>query len=759
MKMKKTVIFIIVLWAFCVLSGEFVLANPVLTNEKSFVKSPIQIGVDETTDPVFIAKYEQVAQNDNLIMFADKEKGLFAIEDVHSGKIWYSTPNNSLLDKKTKGKQKMDLQSQLIIEYIYCDDENTNKIVQTANSQSGCINKNGIKVTALNNGIRVEYNFADLGMVIPVDYTIEKDYLQANIDFEKLQEGNKCFLISINLLPTIGAGSWDDEGYLFVPDGCGALVKFNNNINTMNQYQSPVYGADLSIVTTQRAKRNEIIRLPVFGTVSGNNALMGVITSGDSAASIVVYNGNSLTGYNAISSKAVLKIQSIVKSLYTTNHMKDILQISHTPYGLKNYQVRYYHLNDENASYVGMAKRYRQYLTEEKNLEKNPQPPSFSLDIYGAITVKSSFLGIPYDKKCALTTFSQTQKILEDLKSNGIENIALRYLGWSNNGVINKIIPKKASTLNSLGNKKSFDSLKNYTKENNIAFYPAVDFIQYQKGGNNVDARKDSAKTTNGDVALQHEYLLSIHITKLNESPLRLLAPKNLLKIASSYEKSYQNLGIDSICLDNLGDMMYSDFQKNTGTYRSQTAGFYDVVMKLYKQNNYQLAFSGGNAYTMPYAQRIYSSPVYSSGYDIFSYDVPFYQLVFHGYVSLTVPEMIQSIQPEVTYLKAVETGSELLYAGINQSAEVLSSSRFDYLYSSTYSMWAKNAIDYYKKYSGFLKKVYDKPIKVHKQIAKDVFMTTFENDISVIVNYSVDTVEYKGYQIQGMDFLELEGK
>jgi hypothetical protein len=720
------------------------------------VENPLQVGVDDSTDPLFAASYEKVAQNKDLVLFADKEKGLFAFEDINNGKIWYSTPRDSMLDKKTKGKQKVNLQSQIIIDYIYKDDENTDRTVQTANSQSACINRGGIKVTLLNNGIRVLYNFVELGIKIPVEYTLGTDYLQATADVAHIDEGKQCYLIGINLLPTMGAGNWEETGYLFVPDGCGAIINFNNNVNMLHPYESMVYGTDLSIDSPTRSNLKETIRLPVFGTVSNGSALMGVITQGDGAASILAVTGNDITGYNAVSSKAVLKILSTKKSFYTTNHRNDIMQISHNPYGLDSYQVRYYPLTGSKASYVGMAERYRQYLTEEKGFSKNPVSPSLAIDLYGAVDTKANFLGITYDKLMPLTTYNQAVNILKDIKSRGVSSIAVRFIGWSNNGILNKKIPNNATPLQILGGQKDFNSLKSYSANNQVTFYPDVDFIQYRSSGNGISSLWNCAKTLDGNPALQHEYMLSVYETKLGESPIRLLSPKKFSYVSGQYIKSYTKSDVGSVGLSGVGNMFYSDFHKTDGLYRSQLVNCYLDILNKFKQNKINMVVDGGNSYVLPYVQRVFDTPIYSSGYDIFNEDVPFYQIVLHGYCNLTVPEMVQSIEPEVTYLKAVETGSELLYAGIYQPANILSDTRYDNLYSSTYSLWADDAISGYAKYSELLNKVNSKPIIAHEKIENNAYMTAFEGGINVIVNYNKSPIIYKGHEIQGMSFLEM---
>lgn len=709
---------------------------------------PTQAGVEEDTDPVFIIHYEEVAQNNLMVMYADKATGLFAVKNKKTGKIWYSTPRDSLLDTKTKGKAKMNLQSQLLVYFIYREDENTNIDVQMENSQVACINRGTIKTELIENGIRVLYDFQNQGIQIPVEYTLQGDCFSARIDFENLVEGDKCYLVAIHLLPTMGAGNWEEEGYLFIPDGSGAIVNFNNNVSMPQNYEVPVYGENLGMIRNTQPSRSQNIHMPVIGTVTGGDALMGIVTQGDAAATICVYNGNDSTGYNAVSTKCVLREHEVVDSFYVTNRTTDILQISHTPYTQEAYEVCYYPLSGEEASYVGMAGRYRDYL-EARGMTKNPRQPALALDVYGAVPMKANFLGITYTKTEALTTFEQTQAILEDLKAKGVERLSVRYRGWGGNGLLNKRVPTKASPLGLLGGKKGFSALQEFCSQEGISFYPEVDLLRFLSGGG-------AAKAPAGEDALQYEYLLSVYETKLTEKPLKLLAPSRLVETAESYFASYAKLEQPTIALDFIGSGIFSDFNEKNGVHKGDLPLIYEQVLQSGRNNGLKQAFEGGNAYVLPYADYIYEAPIYSSGYDIFAQDVPFYQIVLHGYVGMTVPEMVQSVEPEVTFLKAAETGCELLYACIDRSADSLTGTRFASLYGSTYALWGDSAAEQYQRLYGLLDRVYDQTIVGHEKLADNVFMTTYENGIRVVVNYSETPYTYEGTTVSGMDFMEV---
>ena len=719
---------------------------------------PSQEGVDEETDDFFRIAYTEVAQNNRLVLYADTDKGFFALKNKKSGKIWYSTPKDSLLDPKTKGKLKQSLQSQIVLNYLFREDENTNKNLDDINSQAGCINRGEIKVTRIENGIRAEYRFSEIGVTVPVEYTLGADWLSARIDLEKLDEGTQVLLTSVHLLPAMGAGNWEEEGYLFVPDGSGAIINFNNNVNMNTNYTAPVYGPDLGVVQYTMSPRSQIVHLPVFGTVTGNDALMGVIAQGDGSSEIYVYNGKENTGYNAVSSRAVLRSSSVVESLYETNHQTNIRQVSHTPYTYTSYEVRYYVLDGENASCAGMAARYRAYL-EGRGMQKSKGETLLAVDFIGAVDLKANFLGISYNKLHTLTTFTQARDILTELKNRGADSVSARFSGWSENGYLNEKIPGKASALNSLGGKKAFSDLSDYCANNGVPMYPEVDFVRFRKGGNGVNGLFDAAKTPSGSDALQFEYMLSVFERKTSEKPVKLLRTDKLLSVAEAYLPSYKKSGLKNIAMGFIGNGAYSDFRKDGGVHRGDQTDIYEQVMQSLRKADTEVAVTGANAYTLPYAGRIFEAPVCSSGYDVFTHDVPFYQMVLKGYIPMTVPKIVQSAEPEVTFLKAVETGTGLLYACTAESSGIFANSRYDGLYGSTFELWAEDAAARCGEYGGLFNRIAGKTINGHNIMENGLTVTTFEGGIRVAVNYNKTDRTVNGRTVKAMGFLDWEAE
>lgn len=698
--------------------------------------------------------YKQVAENKNLILYANMSNGYFAVLNKKNGSLWYSVPPNTADDKLTKGLAKSELRSHLVLDYLPVEDLYKGVGVQSANSYQECVQKGGIKIEKITNGIKIVFTFERLGFVIPVTYTIKDDYLEATIDTKNLDEGDTNLLVTVYFLNFMGAVGPEEDGYLFVPDGCGAVASFNKGIIPYSNYAKMVYGGDKAEIATQEITQQENISLPVFGTVvESKGAMFTIITSGDGAATIGAKTNNAKQYWNVANARMRYRVFKTGQGLYETAGYGDrIATVTDQPFGVDAFTLRYYFLDGEDASYTGMAKCYRDYLTKEKGLEKSVSKSTLALNVYGSLETEANFLGIKYNKKQVLTSFDDTKAIVEELKSEGVDNISLLYNGWTNNGVYNRKYLKSATPLSVLGGKKGMDSLIDYLSDNGFDYYLGADFLNFSQSSLGISRRKDSAAQPNGDVAYQYEHSIVTYGIDRETDPWVLISPLELKSASSKFLKDFNKKGYDSICLSNIGSTIYSDFSPKDGIYRSTGLTLLEDFIKSVDVEN--VAVDGANAYAVSYADKVYNLPVSSSKYDIFDYDVPFIQMVFHGYKSYTTPAVIQSVDPETLYLKSIETGSDLQFLCVSDDSYNLRETRLSYMYSSEFSLWKDMAVSYYKEQSKVNNLVYDQVIVGHECVAKDVFKTVYANGTTVYVNYNTEDVTIGDITVKAENYL-----
>jgi len=724
--------------------------NEVLVKNTYIPKQlPCQVGISEDTDEDDIFNYSEIARNSNSILYADMNNGHFALQDISTEKIWYSIPNNLELDEITGGTNRSEVRSELLVNYVLKEEERVSKSYKT--EASSTLKEENKKIEAIENGLRVTYTFKKSDITVPVEYTLTNDTFRAEIITKDIVETETAYLISVNLLPVFGAGAWNEGGYVFVPDGSGAIIDFSYHNDMENGYIKEVYGKEKAIMSEFNLP-SEDIKLPVFATVAGNNTLMGNIIKGDTASSISAIYHSDNYGYTSVC--GVLDYRIIdVKTMFE-NYPASIRRTNYRVSKLHaddgGYVVEYSLLNGDKSNYVGVAEKYREYLTENGKLNKTESKPKFNIEVYGAVDINTSFLGINYNTTEILTTVNQAKEISENLKKSGISDIALRYIGFSGSGILNKKLNTSVKPKSKIGNLDDMKSLAAY-----VELYPDYDLMQVRKSGNGVSFNKDVIRTVFNYKAEQNTFSRSIYI-KLSEEEIYLLNGRGILGAAEKLLKKYTEY--ENISLSSIGNMLYSDFSENGGLYKDKTALYIEEALNKISKESKLLALEDANAYTFKYVDKIWSAPTYSSSFDIFKTDVPFYQIVLHSNIPLTSAPIIQSQNPEVQVLKAIETGNELMFAATYKDSSKLLGTRYEKLYSTGYTNWIDYATAIYKDYQPLLEKIYNKKIVNHYEYEDGVFITEYENSIAVAVNYNDYSVNVNSIEVDGMSYKVIKG-
>lgn len=736
-----------------ILMMQAVLLPGIGTNSVSAASLPAQIGVDEETEDEYLCEYEEIASDNGAILYADVKRGHIALQNRGSGHIWYSVPNDFLLDDITTGEKRINVYSDILVNYIFSKDEGTSLTLDTAASHSDCVRNGKITSKTVNGGIEFKYYFSSIDTTVPVRYILKDGALEATVCIDKIKYGKEVKVSSIRLLPSFGAGNSTDNGYLFVPDGSGALISFNNQVQTIDGYSGKVYGGEAAEEVESKENTAQTVKMPVFGIKKADDAIIGIITSGDAMSTIIADNGNSSMGYNIVGAQADLHIPSKI-TLYENDwaNKTTIMHLSSTPVKLKNYTVRYTMLDGDKANYVGMAEVYRNYLLNEKGMKRNTSAPAFYLSLYGAADFQKVFLGIPYTTVKPLTTYSQAYEIIGELEEAGIDDISLRLLGWNNSGILNRKLPAKLTPYSKLGGKSEFNKLRDYCDSKDWSLSVDVDFQRFRKSGNGYSKNSDSTKTTYGEPSPQYAFMRSVYVADSKYAPFYMLKPQKLEKISSKLLKTIPQ-EINNISLSVMGGFIYSDLSDN-GVYRSETLSIYDKILKNSVNAGNKLSFDNANAYVFPYADYITDTPMASSGYDIFDFDVPFYQIALHGCVDLTAGTLPYELSDRRIVLKAAELGLNLSYCGMYQDSDILKYTRFNDLYSTSYTLWKNSAVENYKELKPLLEKVGGSLITEHYISDNSMTKTVFDNGVKVYVNYGETENVYDGVSVPALGFV-----
>lgn len=688
--------------------------------------------------------YVLVEDTDALALYADMKTGDFAVLDKTVNRIWYSGQNEVLdaenpISQLNFGRVKTDLVSMLAISYVQVSTIASTAVPLYQNSYAYCVNDGNVSVKTVSGGYRAEYCFEDLETLIPVDIILKDNSITVSIVGSEIKTSDAYRITSIALLPGFLAGDDRNDGYLFVPSGSGALVPFATGRGEIAVYSEMVYGDDVAIEQEEYEGEDQKISVPVYGIKSGNSAITAIITSGDSSARITAEADSLSSSFTRVYSEYITSIIDSTTLFESNYENQRIIYGAESRKSYLDYSVEFVFLNGESADYSGMAEVYREHL----DLKSKAAAPSLKLTVYGAAEKKASFLGIPYKKTIALTTFEQAEKIVTELNKNDAP-VALQYVGWNNSGIDNKKVASRFSPAGVLGGKSGFKKLYKFIESTDATAWFDVDLMLIQKSGNGFSAYSDVCKSIFNTRTPIYDYMRSVYVPVNNRDPHYLLTPANVKSAADKFLKRYSYGG--GLSFADLGNAVYSDFKN--GEERIHSIEYFTLVLKKAAEDN-DIALNTPNAYAFEYADIIYNLPMSNDGNLLFSQSVPFLQMILHGSVSY-------GATPDCDLLDCIEYGADPAVYGIYADASTLIETDYNWLYGSTYSNWKADAIELFGEYSRVYKELYSSVITEHSSL-DGLSRTEFDNGTVIYVNRTEKevgiedvTVPAGGYKVIG---------
>lgn len=652
----------------------------------------------------------------------------------------------------------------------------------------------------------IDYATSGSGIIfyVPVIYLIEGNTFKAEIVTDDIRYSSEIAITQIDFLRNFGArtNSETEVGYTLLPDGSGAIIEHNNG---------DTRATDIHIALADRHKDEAMTRsrekisaipyvetavLPVFGMKQDDRAIFGIIEQGYELANVAASTADGgLNKYNVtypvffptpmdeikytddapqgtvMFPKFVVPTEVTIK----TGEKKGTVEIQNWNYCWLpdiSLQVRYAFLEGEDANYAGMASFFREYMIDMYGLEKveAKENTTFYADIYGAIQKKVSILGFPIERKYAITDFEEAEVVVDALLEN-VDSLTIRYLGMANGSLYTTDYSDHFKPLYVLGGKKGYASFLESMASKNVAVYPDVDptHVYIDKTFDGFAPYFDAVKTLGKQTIIIENHNLATGLYGIITGEEQDYFFPRWPISAAKYEETFAGLLADlelynnkNISMSQLGSTLAADYDESLVVDRTQSARLIGSLVEGYDDAGYSIAVETGNYWTLPYVDLITKIPTTSSKYLIEDYEVPFLQMVIHGLVEYTGEEINTLQESKYQILKALEYGCGLSARLMYEEDMVFQNTYYTtLLYSMHYENWLDEIGEMYTTVNDILKDVQDQYLVGHEKIATNVYVSTYENGLTVAVNYNkVDTtVSYNGADltIEANGFVVLE--
>jgi len=689
--------------------------------------------VPDDSSGTLAEEYTAVAENQAFEMYVNVSDCQIAVREKASGREWLSCPNDSTDTEKPL----------LTVSFL-----DTHFNIVTVNSFSDSIEKDTYEVKKVKGGLKITFDFQkdNQQFRIPVQITISDEYVEASILYDDIEEYGESRITNIDLLPFFGAGHAEDDGYLFIPDGSGALIRFSDNSRNAASYRQRVFGTDPAVdLMLKSVETPETVSMPVFGIKKNDGAFLAVIHEGASAASVYARNSSFDSPFASVGC-------SFIFHQYDVTGVRDKRgewrQVPMTQEQFLNItpKLRYYFLDGENANYSGMARKYRDYLTSTQKLTllREESSPAVSLMLYGQTKKQSSFLGIPITKNITATSFSDAQRLLKKLDDKGISNPNIFLYGFEKGGYQQQYT-KKESFNSGVGGKKGYQTLLENAGEATI--YQANDLSKDYKSS---FFKGQYIRSLNRMNIERRQPMISSGEWDFDGASWRYLKPDILLKNAQTWIKSITKADNAGVLFSGTAQS-YSDFEHitddNKATGREHIADAYRQALDAAKKKGISAAVESGNNFGIGYADVLVNSPTASGQYDIVSEDIPFYAMVFHGYVQMT-SKPVNRMSSRSAAL------ADMTAAGIQPSWQLtaidpleLKGTQLKFLYNTKAGEWTDEITKAARMFEDVQKGLANVLIESHaRQGSLEIF--TYENGTVLVGNNGDTAAEYMKNEI-----------
>ncbi|HEY0827468.1 MAG TPA: DUF5696 domain-containing protein [Bacilli bacterium] len=690
-------------------------------------------------------------ENAKYKMIVDDKFGQIRMISKTSGKEWGGIP---ALDPKSPSNNILYASTPITIKYI----SGSGGISET---YPGKEPDSVTKVLPIHNGVRIDLDLPSLQFKLAVEYHLTDDGFEVRIPWNSVKEDGKPRLMGLVMLPFFSAAGKDEKGAIVVPDGSGALMKFDpNRLKSFYAYRKYVYGGDYAFLSkvykVLSYEASEIIgenpaeqaSLPIFGLYNGDKAFLGIISGGDTDAYI-----------NAVPEGT--RNIPLYRTFAELNYRNDDIAYVGTAQ-IPMFQrimipgdrtIQYVLLEQKQANYVAMAQAYGEYLNKTEGLKSSdfkeiPLELTFFGGVHQTNIIANSYI--------SMTSFKQAQEMLQNLLAKGIRSIEVTYDAWSGGGLYGKQ-PQHFPAESRLGGDADLQAFIQYAVRNNVTIYLKTNYINPYESSKALKPSRDAIR------GLNRKVLDFPRMDMATSQPTGLLF--YLMKPLQAYNSFfaeelglYKQTGASGLQLGNIGELLYSDQNPEASFTRRQTKDTWVKSMDGTRLEIGRVAVDYGNKYALGHVDRIDQVPLNSSQYVYMDEAIPFYQIAVHGRVPYVSKPLNLADDPRIAFLKNLEYGAVPSFVITYEDPVMLHRSMMNELYNAQFDQVVNSVVDYYRKSKELLDKVANLPISNHEKLDNQVYRTTFGGDIQVIVNYGQKAAQVDNIVIDPYGYKIVEG-
>lgn len=671
-----------------------------------------------------------VAENDRLALSISVDLCGFEVLDKQTGVTWSSSMNDPTFTGKLAGLNQKKANSLLTV--------NVTNLAKGAGSITNAVLLNesqlGASYDLVENGVILHYDLATTGVALDVEVLLEDESVLVRVPYEKINCYADFSIVSIDMMPYLCAGSDNADGFLFYPDGCGAILKFDDyaHFKELSQYFS-IYG---NVEKSQQMldfydQEQPTVMMPVYGISIGGNAMLAVVEEGAESTRISVSPSTKIVAVNTVCANFQyrrgfddMRVTSRSIKTYDKNAMP------------VDYAVRLLFLPEGKDTYSDMAVTYRDYLMQ-RGLTADVGDQTIAIDLFLSAPEK----GLLFDTQRTVTTLAQAGEIIDIFAEAGVKQVKYALKGWTKGGYGHW--PDALPVERSVGKNSDLTALAQKAAELGSTLSLTANFVEAD-----TDTRSYSKRN---DVVYLSNYAI---LTDPDEETF-ILSPEVIREKYEAFAKEAEKLSVSGLRLERVGQYIPFNYNRGHVWTTKRTLALYQLTLADAKARLGEVSVQGGAIWAAPYADLLTEVPYKDSGFQFTTEAVPFYQLVMHGVRAYTATPGNLSSDLDREMLRWVEMGYMPYFELTWSSTEELMYTDYQSLFTAQYSAWLDKVSAIAADFAdGDLHNLRTALMMEHMKISNDLIRVRYDNGMQVYVNYADHDQQADGLTIPAMGYL-----
>ncbi len=663
---------------------------------------------------VLIPGDRKVCENQHYEMYYNEETSVLKVRHLDNGYIWASGRVNDNTAQMTASWERF---AHCLVSAEFVD-------TGTMTTSSGMPNFKAQRTVYLENGIEVTVPFSKVDCSVMVRILLEEDGLFISVPDETIVMNEERKLLSkLYVLPFFGASmAGEGDGYLLIPDGCGALIRFGAARTGTGSYTGRIYGDDLSIravgssaLVSGMTMPAESVRLPVFGIVHGyqQNSVLCEITGGAEYCEIVANPAGNMIDWYWAAPRFIYN-----ERYFQQDNTGSGFILSQPEANEVNASFRIRFFSGDEANYVSMGNSYRDTLIERGWLSETVRTDDSVPLMLDCLMAESEDTGL-WTSNVVLTELSDLKKWDEVLRKAGIDQVIYSLRGAAKNGY-SRSDASDFGLWHRIGSEAEAKDLIDqgmclvYNKDMITLFPNQMNRNYYSYAINRSFAERDYQGYLDEKV-----YFASL---------------RGIQKIAAQAEEN----SLEGISVDALGTLLMGNFKSGSSYSRGYAMEEITRILAQIQESQDYVLLQNPNAYALPYADAAYDLPLNNSRY-LFETDcVPFLQIVLSGCMDqFTQSNYVVRSENRADILRLIDYNVCPRFTVTAADETKLAKTNSNMLFCSEFDMLSDEIKEIYKMVDDALSPVQGASV-IQRAVPEDDFViTSYSNGWSILINYS----------------------